>query len=145
MKVGIRKPSVKKSIKARTTGKVKRAVKKSVNPLYGKRGVGFIKDPERSVKNAVYHRTTVGVGDIVKGATSTGTSAGAHSSQPQHATVPAPAPAWQNTALMIICIILIIMGLLLAVASPITGIVTLIMGIAGVVYARKKKKEGKSS
>lgn len=30
MKVGMRKPSVKKSIKARTTGKAKRAVKKAV-------------------------------------------------------------------------------------------------------------------
>lgn len=36
MKYGVRKPNVKKSIKARTTGKVKRQVKKAVNPLYGK-------------------------------------------------------------------------------------------------------------
>ena len=37
MKYGVRKPNVKKSIKARTTGKVKRQVKKAVNPLYGKK------------------------------------------------------------------------------------------------------------
>ena len=67
MKVGLRTPSPKKSLKARTTGKVKRAAKKAVNPTYGKKGMGLIKDPERSIKNAVYHRTTVGVGDIAKG------------------------------------------------------------------------------
>lgn len=57
---GFRKPSVKKSFTARTTGRYKRAVKRATNPLYGKKGAGFVKDPERSVKNAVYHRTTVG-------------------------------------------------------------------------------------
>lgn len=35
MKVGMRKPSLKKSIKARTTGAAKRAIKKSVIPGYG--------------------------------------------------------------------------------------------------------------
>lgn len=44
MKTGIRKPNIKKSISARTTGKVKRAVKKSVNPMYGKKGAGCVKD-----------------------------------------------------------------------------------------------------
>ena len=39
MKYGVRKPNLKKSIKARTTGKVKRQVKKAVNPLYGKKGM----------------------------------------------------------------------------------------------------------
>ena len=65
MKIGMRKPSIKRSVRARTTGRVKRAVKKSVNPLYGKKGVGFIKDPGKSVKNAVYHKTTFGMMDVV--------------------------------------------------------------------------------
>lgn len=65
MKVGLRTPSIKKSVKARTTGRVTRAAKKSVNPLYGKKGMGFVKDPERSVKNSVYHKTTFGVSDVV--------------------------------------------------------------------------------
>lgn len=51
MKIGMRKPSIKKSISARTTGKAKRAVKKSVNPLYGKKGIGFVKSPSKSIKN----------------------------------------------------------------------------------------------
>lgn len=71
MKYGVRKPNVKKSIKARTTGKVKRQVKKAVNPLYGKKGMGIVNDPKKAAYNAVYNRTTVGVSDIVKEAAST--------------------------------------------------------------------------
>lgn len=37
MKFGIRKPSIKKSFKARTTGKIKRKAKKVINPFYGKK------------------------------------------------------------------------------------------------------------
>ena len=59
MKFVFRTPSLKKSLKARTTGRVKRAVKKSVNPLYGKKNVGLITDPKRSVENRIYKRTTV--------------------------------------------------------------------------------------
>lgn len=66
MKYGVRKPNVKKSIKARTTGKVKRQVKKAVNPLYGKKGMGIVNDPKKAAYNAVYSRTTVGVSDLVK-------------------------------------------------------------------------------
>ena len=65
MKFGFRSPSPIKSIKARTTGKVKRTIKKSVNPFYGKKGMGWIKDPKKSAYNAVYSRTTFGVKDVV--------------------------------------------------------------------------------
>lgn len=58
MKIGIRKPSLKKSIKARTTGALKRKVKGEINPLYGKKGVGLIKDPKRSISNKIYKKTT---------------------------------------------------------------------------------------
>ncbi|EPB8180115.1 hypothetical protein ACRTAO_002842 [Clostridium perfringens] len=37
MKFGVRKPSIKKSFKARKTGRAKRIIKKSINPTYGKR------------------------------------------------------------------------------------------------------------
>ena len=66
MKFGMRKPSIKKSIKARTTGRVKRAAKRSINPLYGKKGMGFVKNPKRSVKNKIYKKTTFGLRDIFK-------------------------------------------------------------------------------
>lgn len=66
MKFGVRKPSLKKSIKARTTGKLKRKVKSSVNPLYGKKGMGYVKDPKRAVYNKVYNKTKVGINPLSK-------------------------------------------------------------------------------
>lgn len=65
MKFGIRKPNYKARVKARTTGKLKREMKKAVNPFYGKKGVGFIKNPSKSVKSAIYHRTTVGAPSLL--------------------------------------------------------------------------------
>lgn len=58
MKIGIRKPSLKKSLKARTTGRAKRAIKSAVNPIYGKKGAGVL-HPERAIKNKIYKETTV--------------------------------------------------------------------------------------
>lgn len=54
-----RKPSLKASFKARTTGRAKRAVKRAIIPGYGKKGTGFIKNPKRSMYNAVYHLTSI--------------------------------------------------------------------------------------
>ena len=59
MKIGIRTPSLKKSFKARTTGRINRTLKKSVSPLYGKKGMGYIKNPEKAIYNKVYHKVTV--------------------------------------------------------------------------------------
>ena len=59
MKIGIRTPSPKRSIKARTTGRVKRKIKGSINPFYGKKGMGYLKDPERAIKNKIYHKVTI--------------------------------------------------------------------------------------
>ena len=57
MKLGIRKPNIKKSIKARTTGKVKRMAKKAINPLYGKKGMGYINNPKKlyTIKYIIKH------------------------------------------------------------------------------------------
>ena len=66
MKIGMRKPSLKKSFKARTTSKLKRKAKKAVNPFYGKKGMGFVKNTKRSVKNKIYKKTTFGLKDIFK-------------------------------------------------------------------------------
>lgn len=66
MKIGIRKPSIKKSIKARTTGRVKREIKRAIIPGYEKKGMGWIKNPKRALKNKIYKKTTIGVGDIIK-------------------------------------------------------------------------------
>lgn len=66
MKIGMRKPSLKKSIKARTTGKAKRALKKAVIPGYGKKGAGWIKDPKKAAYNKVYKKTTFSIFDLFK-------------------------------------------------------------------------------
>jgi uncharacterized protein (DUF697 family) len=66
MKIGIRKPSIMKSLKARTTGKLKRKVKRTFIPFYGKKGTGIIKDPKRAVYNYTYNRTTFSIFDILK-------------------------------------------------------------------------------
>ena len=66
MKLGMRKPSIKRSIKARTTGKAKRAIKKAVIPGYGKKGAGIIKNPRKAVYNKVYNKTSFSVKDLLK-------------------------------------------------------------------------------
>ena len=58
IKVGFRKPSINKSIKARTTAKAKRELKGMVNPLYGQKGMGWVNSPKRAFYNKTYRRTT---------------------------------------------------------------------------------------
>lgn len=59
MKIGFRTPSLTRSLKARTTGRLNRTVKKAINPLYGKKGMGLLTDPKKSMVNRVYSRTTI--------------------------------------------------------------------------------------
>lgn len=66
MKIGLRKPSIKRSLKARTSGRVKRKVKSSVNPFYGKKGVGWVRNPKRAAYNKVYRKTSFGIRDLLK-------------------------------------------------------------------------------
>lgn len=66
MKIGMRKPNLKKSFKARTTGKLKRKIKKSINPFYGKKGMGWITNPKKALYNKVYNKTTFSWVDLFK-------------------------------------------------------------------------------
>ena len=66
MKIGMRKPSLTKSLKARTTSKWKRQAKKAIIPGYGKKGMGWIKNPKKAMYNKVYHKTTFGLSDLLK-------------------------------------------------------------------------------
>lgn len=66
MKVCFRKPSFKKSFKARTTGRTKRKIKQTTNPFYGKKGFGYIKNPKKAVKDKIYHKTTISLTDILR-------------------------------------------------------------------------------
>lgn len=66
MKFGLRTPSLKKSIKARTTGRIKREVKSAINPLYGKKGMGWINNPKKAAYNKVYKKTSFSIFDLFK-------------------------------------------------------------------------------
>ena len=66
MKIGMRKPSLTKSLKARTTSKWKRQAKKAIIPGYGKKGMGWVKNPKKAMYNKVYHKTTFGLSDLFK-------------------------------------------------------------------------------
>lgn len=65
MKFGVRKPSLKKMIKARTTGRAKRALKKAIIPGYGKKGMGIL-HPKKALYNKVYKKTSFSIFDIFK-------------------------------------------------------------------------------
>ena len=64
--IGIRDVDINKSIKARTTGKMKREIKKATNPLYAKKGNGYITNPKRAVYNKVYKKTTKSAKSLFK-------------------------------------------------------------------------------
>jgi len=66
MKFGLRTPSLKRSYKARTTGKAKRAVKKALIPGYGKKGSGWLKNPKKAAYNKVYNKTSFSLKDLFK-------------------------------------------------------------------------------
>ena len=66
MKFGLRTPSLKKSFRARTTGRAKRAVKKTLIPGYGKKGMGWLKNPKKATYNKVYHKTSFSMWDFFK-------------------------------------------------------------------------------
>lgn len=66
MKFGLRTPSLKRSLKARTTGRAKKAVKKALLPGYGKKGVGLIKSPKKAAYNKVYKKTSFSIWDLFK-------------------------------------------------------------------------------
>lgn len=66
MKFGLRKPSLKRSFSARTTGRAKRAVKRALIPGYGKKGTGWLRNPKKAAYNKVYHKTTFSWRDLFK-------------------------------------------------------------------------------
>ena len=72
MKIGMRKPSLKKSFSARTTGRLKRDIKRAIIPGYGRKGMGLL-HPKKAIYNQVYRRTTFSIFDLAK-STKSGTS-----------------------------------------------------------------------
>lgn len=66
MKFGMRKPSLKKSIAARTTGKIKRSIKRTLILGYEKKEMRLIKDQKKSIYNKIYKKTTFSIFDLFK-------------------------------------------------------------------------------
>lgn len=142
MKYGVRKPNIKKSIKARTTGKVKRQMKKAVNPLYGKKGMGVINDPKKAAYNAVYSRTTVGVSDVLKNSSGHDSfSASAHApSAPAKKEYSDRTYNVSGIVLIVLGIVLVLFGLLLLLVAPVGGVAAILGGVAAVFIGRKYRK-----
>lgn len=145
MKYGIKKPNIKKSIKARTTGKMKRAIKKSINPLYGKKGMGVINDPKKAAYNAVYSRSTVSVRGMSKKKEKVNGNSSISSKPVASSSVPADVPTKRKRG----GIISIIVGAFLAFISldafssneiPV-AVFILLVGVLLIYFGIKKRKE----
>ena len=145
MKYGVRKPNIKKSIKARTTGKMKRQVKKAVNPLYGKKGMGVINNPKKAAYNAVYNRTTVGVSDISKSVSPSNTSRPVRNPPAVRHEYSDRTYNICGILAMISGIILALIGLLLMVAVPIGGIIAIAAGVFFFIIGRKYRNIAKTN
>lgn len=63
MKFGIRKPSIKKMISARTSPK--RIIRHNLG-LKAPRGYGWLTNPKKAIYNRVYNRTSFNIFDILK-------------------------------------------------------------------------------
>ena len=63
MKFGVRRPSIRKSIAARTS--VKRYVRNSLG-LKAPRGYGWLTNPKKAAYNRVYNRTSVSAWRLLK-------------------------------------------------------------------------------
>lgn len=84
MKYGMRKPSWKKSLSARTKGRATRAVKKALIPGYGKKGMGWL-HTKRKLYNTVYKKITFSLFDLFK---QPGLGGESHVFQSRHVRVP---------------------------------------------------------
>lgn len=139
MKVGYRKPNIKKSIKARTTGKIKRKIKKSVNPLYGKKGMGLINNPKKAIYNKVYNKTTFSIANI----TSTSVNSKNTNANYTPGQIPLGNVYYSISQVKTFRFLLNILGFALTIVSlfimPV-GIITMILGLFSLFTAHAYKK-----
>lgn len=61
MRSVIRKPSPKKYVSSMTKSPITRTVHHAIDPTYGKKGAGIIKDPKKAAYNKIYSRTSIGI------------------------------------------------------------------------------------
>ena len=88
MKVGIRKPSIRKSISARTKGYATRSMKRAINPTYGHKGAGWVRDPQRALYNKVYSKTTMSATTTVRSKSTKSYSASSVDSNTSYKSIP---------------------------------------------------------
>ncbi len=113
--------------------------KGSQSALWQKRNRRY-KQSEKAAYNAVYNRTTVGVSDITKSSTSSNTS---HSVRHSPAIKHEYSDRTYNICgilAMVSGIVLALLGLLLAIAVPVGGIIAIVAGIFFFFVGRKYKK-----
>lgn len=63
MKFGLRTPSIKKSISARTSAK---RILKNTLGLKAPRGYGWLTNPKKAAYNRIYNRTTFSIWGLLK-------------------------------------------------------------------------------
>ena len=60
MNFGLRTPSLKKRLSARTSGAMKRKIKRALIPGYGRKRREWLTNPRKALYNKIYRKTTVG-------------------------------------------------------------------------------------
>lgn len=118
----MRTPSLKKSLKARTTSKWKRQIKKAVIPGYGQKGIGWIKNPKKAMYNKVYRKTTFGLSDIIKSSKKKNSAKFKKNAVRQSKDYTAKDYKQAD-------IVMVLLGLLLMFMIPFLGIFLLVLGI----------------
>mgnify|MGYP000866506191 CR=1 FL=1 len=145
MKFGVRTPSLKKSFKARTTGRAKRAIKKAIIPGYGKKGMGWIKNPKKAAYNAVYHRTTIGVSSLIATPKKSRKKSNysSKSTYTRNKGQKSYTSSNQSQVSNKLCfgILLIITGIIQLIFSPVLGAFGIIIGTFLIYLDRKDSKE----
>ena len=140
MKVGMRTPNLKKSFKARTTGKAKRAAMRAINPAYGKKGTGMITNPKKAMYNKVYNKTTFSATNVLSASKRTHTTKAATTSTPYIApnTEKTKAKDKSNVPLiiLIICTILCFIG-----GNIPLGIILAIVSVILIIKRKNVKKQ----
>ncbi|MCY7159061.1 hypothetical protein MK484_00160 [Streptococcus mitis] len=134
MKIGMRKPSLTRSLKARTTSKWKRQAKKAIIPGYGKKGMGWVKNPKKAMYNKVYHKTTFGLSDLFKSSKKR-----AKNKKVEHKKTTSTQHTVKSNKKT--GIVLIVIGIITFLIIPPIGIFFLIVGILYYIFKKRATKK----
>jgi hypothetical protein len=146
MKFGLRKPNLKSSFKARTTGRLKRGMKRAYIPGYGKKGAGWVKDPKKAAYNKIYNKTTIGVSDVLKNTSHNSKNPAAGNAKPSSVRKATPKTLKRASNLFLILgLFLILLVLFIGEFNSIENILVLALGaviiIISFIYRRAAKSK----